>query len=80
MTLDINKAYKYYVNNIEKSCDKTPLDENSFRAAFTEWIANVQQQEIMATMQGIEHIPILTKCGNGVFLQIKEILKKINNI
>ena len=79
MTLDLNKAYEYYVNNIKKSCDTKLLDENSFKAAFTQWLTIVQQNEIAATMQGTEHIPTLTKCGNSVFLEIKQIVDKIQN-
>lgn len=79
MTLDLNKAYEYYVNNIKRSCDETLLDENSFKAAFTQWLAVVQQNEITGTMQGTQHIPTLTKCGNGVFLEIKQIITNIQN-
>jgi hypothetical protein len=67
MQININKAYQYYIDNINKSCDKRILDIHSFHQAFVYFLSNIDNQSA----------PYKTNCGKIRFLHIEMILNKI---
>lgn len=75
MQININKAYQYYIDNINRSCDNKVLSEQDFHEAFAMWL---QELEIMSIMQPqIEDIPVYNeKCKTSRIVNIHVVIKK----
>lgn len=75
MTINIQKAYQYYIDNISKSCDNRILTEQEFHRAFPEFL---QELQIMSVMQPqLEEIPVYNdKCKTSRIVNIDVVIKK----
>jgi hypothetical protein len=76
MKIDIKKAYDYYINNINKSCDNRVLDEKSFHEAFSAFLQQLQIDEVMN--RNTQYIPIYNdKCKTSRIVNLETVLNKI---
>lgn len=75
MQLDIKKAYQYYVDNINRSCNTNILDEQSFHKVFPAFLQDLQIMSVMNS--DMENIPIYNdKCGTSRIVNIDVVIKK----
>lgn len=75
MKIDLNKAYKYYIDNINKSENKNILTKEDFSIYFSNWLQNLAMIEQMNP--GIEKIPEMNKNGTkSRIISLQQILKK----
>lgn len=75
MRIDLNKAYKYYIDNINKSENKNILTKEDFSIYFSNWLQNLAMIEQMNP--GIEKIPEMNKNGTkSRIISLQQILKK----
>ena len=82
--IDIQKAYSYYISNIDKTCIQKVLSFEEFQQAFPAFIDTICSPVLVFdddTKQFIrmDSIPFLTKCNKSVMISISIINKKINN-
>ena len=72
----MKKAYNYYVNNINKSCNTNIIDEQSFHQAFA---AFLQSLELTYAFQPeIVNIPLYNdKCKTSKIVNLNTVLNKI---
>lgn len=75
MRINIEKAYKYYTDNIDKSDNKQVLDPETFKATFSMWLNSLAMTESMNP--GIEEIPVMMQNGKTKIISLKSILNKI---
>jgi hypothetical protein len=75
MTINIENAYNYYLNNLSRSCDTRTLDANSFRDVFVNFLETFHHEKMFFPDR--EHIPFVTKCGKSKYITIDIILKKV---
>jgi hypothetical protein len=74
--MNINKAYQYYIDNINKSCDKRVLDEKSFHEVFSSFLQELQIDEVMN--KNTQHIPVYNdKCKTSRIVNLQVVLNKI---
>lgn len=72
--MNIQKAYEYYISNIDKSCNKNKLSFEQFIELFPSWLTKLQTDEFFNP--GIEEIIEIGICGKGRFISLKKVLEK----
>lgn len=75
MQININKAYQYYIDNINRSCDNKVLSEQDFHQIFAMWLQNLELMSVMNPT--MENIPIYNeKCKTSRIVNINVVIKK----
>lgn len=72
MIIDIEKAYSYYINNIDKTCDKKVLDFISFEKAFKGYLTYLYNMNPI-----FENLMEVSKCGNSRLVNFNIVINKI---
>jgi hypothetical protein len=76
MKIKVDKAYDYYVNNIDRSCNKTIISKEQFTKHFLDWINHLALQN--ALNPSIEEVPEIGICGKSRYIRLESVISKIS--
>lgn len=74
--IDVDRAYNYYINNIDRSCEKRVLSREQFQKHFTDWLNHLALQNALNPQ--IEEVAEIGKCGKSRYVRLESVISKIS--